>query len=62
VKKLIVLALMCGCLGHARVRTVELPDPEVGDMSCAPAMSIESLLNAPPPSACYAGTGASNRT
>jgi hypothetical protein len=48
VTKLIVMALMCGCLGHAPVRTVERPDPEVGDMTCAPPMSIDSLLHATP--------------
>jgi len=43
---LLVLAGVCGaCLSHAQTRPiVEKPDPVVGDMSCAPPMSIHALL------------------
>jgi hypothetical protein len=43
---LLVLAGVCGaCLSHAQLRPiVEKPDPVVGDMSCAPPMSIHTLL------------------
>jgi hypothetical protein len=43
---LLVLASVCGaCLSHAQPRPiVEEPDPVVGDMSCAPPMSIHMLL------------------
>jgi len=45
---LLVLAGGCGaCLSHAQPRPiVEKPDPVVGDMSCAPPMSIHALLEA----------------
>lgn len=41
----LVLASLCACLPQAHSRMpAELPDPEVGDMTCAPPMSIHSLL------------------
>jgi len=43
---LLIALTVTGCLAHAHPRhaAVEAPDPEVGDMGCAPAMSIHSLL------------------
>jgi hypothetical protein len=43
---LLVVASICGaCLSHAQPRPiVEKPDPVLGDMSCAPSMSIHALL------------------
>jgi hypothetical protein len=47
----LVLACAGACVTQARPHVVEPADPEVGDMSCAPPMSIHSLLHPDPPPA-----------
>jgi hypothetical protein len=45
-KLLATLALvLAACVSQTRVRPAEPADPAVGDMRCAPPMSIHSLLH-----------------